>query len=94
MDGIPTNFAPKEPATEEEWECFYENLVRDFMEQNYGGIVSQVDITAFAAKYLHMHIVSAIFDFALLWRWSAPNGSAADFGNRELPRPNRAPLGC
>ena len=45
MEGIPTDFAPKEPAAEEEWERFYENLVQDFMEQNYGGIVSQVDIT-------------------------------------------------
>lgn len=61
MEGIPTDFAPKEPAAEEEWERFYENLVQDFMEQNYGGIVSQVDITAFAVKYLHMHIVSAVF---------------------------------
>lgn len=61
MEGIPVDFAPREPATQEEWERFYEDMVRDFMVQKHGGIVSQVDITAFAVEYLHMRIVSAAF---------------------------------
>ena len=61
MDGISMDYLRKEPHTREEWECFYEHLVVDFMTQKYGGTVSQVDITAFAVAYLHMQIVSATY---------------------------------
>ena len=61
MDGISMDYLQKEPHNKEEWECFFERLVVDFMSQKHGGTVSQVDIMAFAVAYLHMHIVSATF---------------------------------